>query len=121
MKFIKIYTGKDNKSHFTEVNVKIDTKEILGNYSKKYAVTEMRFRDFEEGAVFNWHNAPRPQYIIYLAGKVEIEASNGEKRIFIPGDVLFATDLTGKGHITKTLTKGRSIIIAAKKLENEPT
>jgi len=117
MKIIKLYTGDDNKSHFVEVDTGIESKQPLGNYSKKYPVTGMMFRDFEKGAAFNWHTAPQPQYIIYLEGEVEVEASNGEKRTFKPGDVLFATDLKGQGHITRTLSKGKSIIITTEQLE----
>lgn len=54
---------------------------------------------------------PTYNNIIYLEGEVEVEASGGEKRIFKVGDVLFATDLSGEGHVTRTLSKGRSIIV----------
>jgi len=111
MKFIKLYTGDDNKSHFTEIDAGVETAQPLGNYSKKYAATGLMFRDFEKGAIFDWHTAPQPQYIIYLEGLVEVEASNGEKRIFQAGDILFAANLTGQGHITRTLSKGKSIIV----------
>jgi len=116
VKFIKLYTGKDNKSYFVEVDAGIETKQPLGDYSKKYPVTGMMFRHFEKGASFDWHNAPQPQYIIYLEGEVEVETSGGEKRVFKSGDVLFATDLAGKGHITRTLTKGRSVIVTAQEV-----
>ena len=112
MKFIELYTGKDNQSHFKEVEGGLETEQPLGSYSKKYPVTGMMFRDFKKGASFDWHTAPQPQYIIYLEGEVEVETSGGEKRTFRPGDVLFANDLSGKGHITTTLSNGRSIIIA---------
>jgi hypothetical protein len=111
MKFITLFTGEDKKSHFKEVDAGFEKKHPLGNYSKKYRVKGMMFRDFKKGASFDWHTAPQPQYIIYLEGEVEVEASDGEKRTFRQGDVLFATDLTGKGHITRTLTKGRSVIV----------
>jgi uncharacterized cupin superfamily protein len=111
MKYITLFTGEDKKSHFKEVDAGFEKKHPIGNYSKKYTVKGMMFRDFEKGASFDWHNAPQPQYIIYLEGEVEVEASGGEKRTFKPGDLLFATDLTGKGHITRTLTKGRSVIV----------
>ena len=111
MKFIKLYTGEDNKSHFMEVDAGVETKQPLGSYSKKYPATGLMFRDFDAGAAFDWHTAPQPQYIIYLEGEVEVEASSGEKRTFKPGDILFATDLNGQGHITRTLSKGKSIII----------
>jgi len=63
------------------------------------------------GATFNWHNAPRSQYIIYLTGKVEIKASGGETRIFSQGDILLAADLDGQGHISTVLESGKSIVI----------
>lgn len=111
MKYIKLYTGKDNQSHFEEMDSGPASKEILGYYSKEYPVSEMIFRDFEAGNFFDWHTAPQPQYIVYLEGEVEVQINSNEKRIFKAGDVLFATDLTGKGHISKTLTSGRSLII----------
>ncbi len=114
MKFTKLFTGADNKSHFEDVEAGTETKQHLGNYSKKYPSTGFMFRDFESGAAFDWHTAPQPQYIVYLEGEVEVEASGGEKRRFKPGDVLFATDLKGQGHITRTLTKGRAIVITTK-------
>jgi quercetin dioxygenase-like cupin family protein len=113
MKYTLLFTGEDKKSHFKEVDAGIESKQPLGNYSKKFPVRGMMFRDFEAGAVFPMHTAPQCQYIVYLEGQVEVEASDGEKRIFKPGDVLFATDLTGTGHITRTLTKGKSVIITA--------
>ena len=111
MKIIKLYTHEDNKSYFAEIDSGPTTKEKLGAYSKKYPVAGMMFRDFEQGQEFDWHTAPQSQYIIYLEGEVEVETSGGEKRIFKAGDILFATDLLGKGHISRTLTKGRSIIV----------
>jgi hypothetical protein len=111
MKFIQLYTGKDNKSHFMELEAGIEAEQPLGSYSKKYPATGIMFRDFKKGFSFDWHTAPQPQYIIYLEGEVEVETSSGEKRTFRPGDVLFANDLSGEGHITRTLTNGKSIIV----------
>jgi len=113
MKYIELYTGNDNKSHFKEVESTHGSNEPLGCYSLPYAVQSMFFREFNAGAHFDWHTAPRPQYIIYLEGEVEVETSSGEKCIFKAGDILFANDLSGEGHRTKTLSVGRSIVITA--------
>ncbi|WP_051555233.1 hypothetical protein [Legionella fairfieldensis] len=113
-KYITLFSGPDNKSYFKEEDPGIETEQPLGSYSKKFPTTGMMFRMFKAGIKYDWHNPPQPQYIIYLEGEVEVEASGGEKRIFKPGDVLFATDLIGKGHITKTLADGRSIIVTTK-------
>ena len=50
------------------------------------------------------HNAPQPYICIVLSGEAEILTSDGDKRTFGPGDVLFCDDLTGKGHVTSTIT-----------------
>jgi|SRR5579862_5580192 len=111
MVITKLYTAEDGKSYFEEIDCGHDSLEPLGWYSKKYSATGLMFRDFEPNSLFEMHNAPQPQYIIYLEGEVEVITSGGETRHFKPGNVLFATDTTGEGHISKTLTKGRSIIV----------
>ncbi len=116
IKNVTLFTGEDKKSYFKEQTPIYEIEQPLGVYSKKILTKGMTFRVFKAGARYDWHNAPQPQYIIYLEGEVEVEASGGETRIFKPGDVLFATDLTGKGHISKTLTDGRSIIITTQDL-----
>lgn len=106
-----LYTGDDNKSYFKDIECEHETLQELGWYSKKFPTTGIMFRDFEQGLVYDMHNAPQPQYIIYLEGEVEVTASGGETKIFKPGNVLFVTDTTGEGHISKMLTKGRSVIV----------
>ncbi|RDI48078.1 cupin domain-containing protein [Aquicella lusitana] len=111
MKIIKLYTGEDGKSHFMEMDCGQEKQQALGVYSKKFPASGIQFRDSEPDLAMNWHNAPQPQYIIYLEGQVEVQASGGETRVFHAGDVLFATDLTGQGHISKVLTQCRSVIV----------
>lgn len=115
--YFALFSGSDNKSHFKERVAKMTTEEPLGAYSEKFAVAEMRFREFKAGNVFPWHTAPQKQVIVYLSGEVKVEASDGETRIFKAGDVLFAVDLNGEGHQTTTLTPGRSLIITLKEKE----
>ena len=38
-----------------------------------------------------------------LDGEIEIEVSDGEKRIFRGGDILLAEDTSGQGHRTRTI------------------
>lgn len=113
MKIIHLYTSENNKSYFKEIDAATPIQKELGSYSEATKVGNLFFREFDLGRSFDWHCAPQPQYIIYLEGTVEVEASGGEKRIFQPGDILYVTDVSGKGHITRTLSKGRSIVVTA--------
>ena len=64
------------------------------------SATGIQFRRTPPGSFLEWHRAPRRQYVITLEGQVEIGLGDGSKRIFNPGDVLLADDLTGRGHTT---------------------
>lgn len=86
-------------------------KKELGTYSTPYPVSTLQFRDFDADSHFDWHPAPQAQFIFYLEGRVDITASDGTKKTFKAGDILFANDTQGKGHITHTLSKGRAVIV----------
>jgi hypothetical protein len=53
----------------------------------------------------------------FLKGEYEVEVSGGEKRIFGPGDLLLAEDLTGKGHYTKLIGTGEDNLILVTQLD----
>lgn len=111
MKICKLYAKDDDKSYFTEVEISTANSQALGLYSQGFPVKEIFFRQMQVGALFDWHNAPQEQYIVYLSGKVEIQASGGEIKTFGAGDILLAADLTGMGHISKVLEPGKALII----------
>ena len=57
------------------------------------------------------HNAPQPYICIVLSGEAEISTSDGDKRTFGAGDVLFCDDLTGDGHETRAITDFVAVFI----------
>jgi len=67
-------------------------------------------RDAPEGHVQELHNAPRRQLIFLASGLLELESSEGERFICRPGDIIFAEDMRGKGHITRSLRDTRGFV-----------
>ena len=105
--FVRLYTGEDGQSHFEDMNPPfipfVDTEGASGEGTTLEAVSGVTFRIGPPGYELRWHNAPRRQYVITLAGRSEIEISGGTVRQFGAGDVLLAEDLTGEGHITRVV------------------
>jgi hypothetical protein len=101
MKVIRLYTGSDQKSHFEEKEQSFGGDKI--QTTEPQAASGVVFRRAPAGHVIDWHPAPRRQYVVTLSGSWEIECSDGAKRIFKPGDVMLAEDLTGKGHVSRVL------------------
>jgi uncharacterized cupin superfamily protein len=94
VKFVRLYTGDDGQSHFEE----LDTSEGSALFSNTHPATALVFKNDPASHLLDWHTAPRRQYCITLSGSVEIRVGDGSAKIFEPGDVFLAEDLTGRGH-----------------------
>jgi hypothetical protein len=99
----RLYTGSDGQTHSETVDIKLMPPSGGGEQSGPLVATGMQFRRFPPGWVNDWHTAPQRQYVITLSGRSEVEMAGGKKFVNNPGQVVFADDLTGKGHITRTL------------------
>ena len=103
MKVIRIYTGSDNQSHFEDVLVPMKDAGKIGFISEITRATGVVFRETGGDYNYDFHTAPRRQYVVNLEGEVEIEVGDGTKRILRAGDILLAEDTTGQGHISRAV------------------
>ena len=96
MKIVRIYTGADNQTHFQDLD-----PDAFATLAAKVGEGGIRVNQGPARSFSDFHNAPRRQYVVIMSGGMEIEISDGTTRQLVPGDVLVAEDLTGKGHITR--------------------
>jgi len=102
MKIARIYTGDDMKSHFDEIEIEI-APNLSGLISELIPATGVIFRETGGDYDYDFHNAPRRQYVVNLDGAVEITVGSGEKRVFGVGEVFLAEDTDGQGHISRAV------------------
>jgi hypothetical protein len=98
----RIFTGPDGLTHSEEIEAKSDATGN-GNVIKMMPVTGAEIHRGAPGTTLDWHPGPRYQYVITLSGHGEIEIADGEKIAEDPGHITLVEDITGKGHITRTL------------------
>ncbi|MGE0826785.1 MAG: hypothetical protein AB7G75_20320 [Candidatus Binatia bacterium] len=103
MKVVRVYTGADNKSHFEDIEIPLKDGGKAGFMSELMKATGVVFRETDGSYNYDFHNAPRRQYVVNLEGEVEIEVGDGTKRILRSGDILLAEDTTGQGHISRAV------------------
>ena len=103
MKVTRIYTGADNQSHFEDIEVELKDGGPGGTMSPLVPAKGVIFRENSGDYNFDWHNAPRRQYVVTLEGEVEIEIGDGTTRILGGGEILLAEDTTGQGHISRAV------------------
>lgn len=102
----RIYTGSDGRTHAEETQLALKPSGSGAEQSETLAVDSLRFARSSPNQLATWHNASRRQYVVTVSGRGEVELEDGKK---IPLDVehiLLAEDLTGKGHLTRTLGSG---------------
>ena len=95
MKAYRLYNTDDGNSAFEEGTV----RDLLQLEAAHFFFLE----DAPERRAFDWHPAPRPQYVITLRGNIEFTVTDGSSFIVGPGDVLIARDVQGAGHKWKVL------------------
>ena len=103
MKVLRIYTGADNQSHFEDLQVTLKDGGRIGFMSERMKATGIVFRETSGDYNYDFHTAPRRQYVVNLEGEVELEVGDGTRRVLRSGDVLLAEDTTGQGHISRAV------------------
>jgi hypothetical protein len=102
MKVIRVYTGQDDRSHFEELDIPLAPGHY-GTLSELVPARGVVFRETPAEGSLDFHNAPQRQFVVTLSGVAELECGDGSRRRFGPGDILFADDTTGQGHITREI------------------
>ena len=103
MKVVRLYTGVDNKSHFEDLQIPLKDGGKVGFVSELTKATGVVFRETSGDYDYDFHTAPRRQYVVNLEGEVEIEVGDGTRRILRTGDILLAEDTTGQGHKSRAV------------------
>ena len=110
MRLIRLYTKPSGDSG---VEVREVPMSGARPTSAQFQGGAVFFRETAEGHVQDFHNAPRRQLIFLTSGILEVETSEGSRYTCRPGDLIFAEDTRGKGHITRSLRDVRGFVHVA--------
>ena len=113
-RIVRMFSGEDRRSHFEDLTVPMEAFRLCspGTFkTEMIPVTGVDFRNNPLTCSPDFHNAPRRQFMITLTGAVEMRVGDGSARVFGPGDVLLAEDVTGEGHSVRELLGPRRSLI----------
>ena len=99
----RIYADPQGKARIERRQVPMAPDASGRATSPDLAALRLFFRDTPPAHVNGMHRAPQRQFIFVTTGIGEIELGDGTRHRFAPGDVLFAEDTTGEGHVTRAL------------------
>ncbi len=102
MVITRLYTNAAGVSALEEVRFPLERAGVE-QFTKLLPPTEAVFTQTDVGHEYDWHNAPKRQWVITLQGEIEVRLRNGESKRFGAGSVILAEDLTGSGHATSVV------------------
>jgi hypothetical protein len=98
-----LYVDDQGETHWRDIEIDWVEEGLGGKLSQRFPATGIIFRQVPATYDYDWHPAPRRQYIINLDAGVEITASDGESRVIGAGEVFLVEDTKGKGHLSKAV------------------
>jgi hypothetical protein len=107
VRITRIYTGADAVTHFEDFEIPLADAGTIGRLSQVFEAKGVQFRENDPDYDYDWHPAPRRQFVVLLDGEIEIEVGDGEIRRFAGGEVLLLEDTEGKGHRTRNVRRER--------------
>ena len=105
--YVRLYADSSGGSHFADVAVPLEATDFAPpapplHASESQRAKRLLFVGSPSEWDGQWHPAPKRQFVICLAGELEVTVTDGESRVFGPGDVLLLEDTEGRGHKTQT-------------------
>lgn len=86
-----------------EIRLTPSTMYSEAEVSEAIRVSQAQFLRLPKGKVQDWHNPARRQYVVALTGRGEVEIAGRQKILVNPGRVVLLENVTGKGHITRSV------------------
>jgi quercetin dioxygenase-like cupin family protein len=113
MKVLRIYSDSEGiaRAEWRAVPLALDASGR--STSARFSAKDFFFRDTRPGHVHGKHRAPQRQLIFVTTGIGEVELDDGSKWRFSPGDIVFAENTTGHGHVTRSLEGVRGFVYLA--------
>ena len=103
LKFVCLRPDADGVSHFEDLSVDVFSRDFAPpatpfSVSELTPASQCGFLKLPAGWVGERHPSPIRMWAFFLTGEMEFEASDGDKRLCVPGTAMLLEDTTGDGH-----------------------
>jgi len=110
MNVLRIYSDSQGTARVERRQVPLQSDAQGRATSTPFDARQFFFRETPPGHVHGRHRAPQRQLIFVTSGAGEIELDDGSRWRFGPGDLIFAENTSGRGHVTRTLEGIRGFV-----------
>ncbi len=100
----RVFADNRGESHFADLELPLTLASVairLPSMRTSHPIASVHLRFVVVPAAViahDWHPAPARQFVLFLKGSLEVEVSDGERRAFTQGSIVFLEDTIGAGH-----------------------
>ena len=111
-----IFADDRGESHLADVEIPLTLTAVAVHLppmrtSPLFASIHVQFLIVPPAVIaHDWHPAPARQFVLLLKGELEVEVSDGERRAFTQGSIVFLEDTKGKGHKDHAMNDDRLLL-----------
>ena len=108
IEYLRIYADEDGCSHFESKRILLQANDYAPpapalNTTSLEPADNYTFLELPIEWFGDWHPTPVRQWLIFMTGKCEFEAGDGERATAKAGDLVMLDDMSGKSHQTRLL------------------
>lgn len=126
MQYTRLYADENGLSHFADGEIALAEIQYTPPappfmLSEPEGAEAVALTEIPAGWVGDWHPSPKRQWWFQLAGEIEVEVGDGEKRRFVAGSIVRVEDTHGRGHITRVVGSGpvRAVYVHLRRTQPE--
>lgn len=95
-----LFTGPDGQTRIETLPIILPQETGAAQLLRRNAQS-LAMGGLSAGAGFDFHVANQPTVLIPMIGSVEIVLADGSVHEVVPGEIIYAEDCSGKGHISR--------------------
>ena len=117
MKITRVYADELGETHLGVLEVPRHDAPLgpppnpVGRMTERIPVSSLVTFSAPAGTEVPSHNAPQPYICIVLSGEGEVVTSDGTTLRLGPGELIYCDDVSGKGHVTRSISDVRLAFI----------
>jgi hypothetical protein len=111
LNLFRLYADADGQSHLEDIGYSMATTKH-GLIAENVSAGEIGLRAWDgKPELTEFATSPIRQLVIHLAGRAEIEAGDGSRRLLEVGTILLAEDTEGIGHLMHEIEQPRLTLL----------
>jgi hypothetical protein len=119
LSFIRLRGDANGGSHFENLAIDLYRRDFAPpatpfGVSEFTPASQCGFLRLPPGWVGDMHPSPMRMWVFFLAGQMEFETSNGEKRRCGPGTAMLLEDIAGRGHRSRVTGDADAVLAAVR-------